>query len=229
MEAVKNKKIVFSDILCRSTALVIDNIGTFLQGAVLAALFAVVMALLPLLFFGLDAIRTIFSYTPGVTIILKPELPSLKILIMMALSLFCIWALMVIFCTGILQIVFDLVDHKKSKISRIWVGDKKIISFLGASLLFVIIVSIGLLLAVIPGLYAMLCLQFFNTYIVDRGMKPVESLKASIALTKEFRWQLLLWAIILIIMHRIIGIFIIPIGLVGHVILYRTLLQFKHA
>ena len=94
-----------------------------------------------------------------------------------------------------------------------------------ASIMTAIIVIIGLVLLIVPGIIAqiMLCLSAF--LVLEKGMKPVEALKESRRMTKGKRWELFLFLLVLVIVN-IVGA--IPAGLGLLVTLPISLLALAH-
>jgi hypothetical protein len=102
--------------------------------------------------------------------------------------------------------------------------------FLGAELLAGLIIAVGFVLLIVPGIIASLGLGFVPFVAVDRGTWPIDSLKESWRITKGHKWQLLLLGLALIALNLIgllalvIGIFVtIPITLLAGAHAYRTL------
>lgn len=94
-----------------------------------------------------------------------------------------------------------------------------------AAILTLIIVGIGLILLIVPGIIAqiMLCLTVF--LVLEKGMKPIDALKESRRMTKGKRWDLFLFLLVLILVN-IVGA--IPMGLGLLVTLPISLLAFAH-
>jgi uncharacterized membrane protein len=98
--------------------------------------------------------------------------------------------------------------------------------FLGAQLLVFLIVFVGLLLLVIPGIIASLGLGFAQYLVVDRGMRPVESLKESWRITKGNKGRILLLGLALLGLN-LLGAIALGIGVL--VTAPLTLLALVHA
>ena len=58
-------------------------------------------------------------------------------------------------------------------------------------MIFWIMVYIGLLLLIVPGIYILLTYCFYGLEIIDRGLGPVEALSRSAKITKGEKWNLL--------------------------------------
>ena len=94
-----------------------------------------------------------------------------------------------------------------------------------ASIVSLIIIGIGLILLIVPGIIAqvMLCLAAF--LVLEKSMKPIEALKESRRMTKGKRWDLFLFILVLILIN-VVGA--LPFGLGLLVTLPVSLLAFAH-
>ena len=84
--------------------------------------------------------------------------------------------------------------------------------FVLASVICGVLTFAGFILLVIPGIIALIGLQFYRYYLVEKGMPAVESIKKSWETTRGHRWQLFL----LLIANALIcfaGLLIFGIGL----------------
>ncbi len=102
--------------------------------------------------------------------------------------------------------------------------------YLGMSILLFIIVGIGLVLIIVPGIYAALAFGLAGYAVVDKGMNPIAALKESARLTKGNRWKLFLFALavvglsILAAIPLFLGLFVMaPVSMLAGIHAYRTL------
>lgn len=102
--------------------------------------------------------------------------------------------------------------------------------FFGTSILLWVIVGIGILLLIVPGVIAAIVFSFALYLVVDKGLAPVEALKESARLTKGNRWRILLLmlAVVGINLLGLIALFVgllvtIPVTVLAMVHAYRTL------
>ena len=102
--------------------------------------------------------------------------------------------------------------------------------FLGAEVLAGIIIFVGFLLLVVPGVIASLGLCFVLYVVIDRGDGPINALKESWRLTKGSKWQLFLLVLALIglnllgLLLLLVGILVtVPITWLAVTHAYRTL------
>jgi uncharacterized membrane protein len=151
-----------------------------------------------------------------------PPPPTLFALVMGLISL------VVSFLVSLGLVNFSLRAH--DNIQTVTIGDlwnpSPIWRFLGAELLVFLIVLVGLLLLVIPGIIASLGLGFAQYLVVDRGMQPVESLKESWRITKGNKGRILLLGLALLGVN-ILGVLALGIGMLVSAPI--TLLAVVHA
>ncbi|HYD93092.1 MAG TPA: DUF975 family protein [Candidatus Paceibacterota bacterium] len=129
---------------------------------------------------------------------------------------------------GILN--FYLRAHEGAgKVGDLW-NPKPFWSYLGVSLLLLLIVGIGFLLLIVPGLILAMMFFFAGYLVVDRGLNPIAALKESYRLTKGNRWKLFLLTLavaglaILGMIPLLLGLLIVvPVTGLASVHAYRTL------
>ena len=93
--------------------------------------------------------------------------------------------------TGMLRILLQLVDKDKSSARELWGTFRFVPRFFVAGIFFLIAVSIGFALFVIPGIWLTLRLFFWKFYIVDKDMGIFECMRASFHATRGIEWDLL--------------------------------------
>jgi uncharacterized membrane protein len=110
-------------------------------------------------------------------------------------------------------ITFSLRAH--DDITRVTLGDlwnpQAFWRFLGAEILVAIIVFVGLLLFVVPGIIAALGLMFALYLVIDRRSGPIEAIKQSWQLTKGHKGQLFLLSLALVGLN-ILGLVALIVG-----------------
>lgn len=115
---------------------------------------------------------------------------------------------------GLLKIVLKLLNSEKPNIKTfLEVTFSQFFRYIGTAILYGICVLVGFILLIVPGIIAILRLQFAYYYVVDKGMGPVEALKASWAATKGETFNIFLYTIVVLIMN-IIGALIFGLGLI---------------
>lgn len=101
---------------------------------------------------------------------------------------------------------------------------------LGATILQSIIVIVGLVLLIIPGIVASLLLSMTQLSVVDKKLNPIEALKASYHLTKKHLWLLFQFMVILVLLNLaglialVVGLFVtLPVSLIAVAYVYKKL------
>ena len=102
--------------------------------------------------------------------------------------------------------------------------------YFGTVILYGIAAAVGLVLLIIPGVIAMLALQFGDYIVIDKGLGPIEALKESMRITRGNLWELLvLFAFIAALniagaLALLVGLFVtVPVSWLAIVHAYRTL------
>lgn len=135
-----------------------------------------------------------------------------------------------IFSLGYLKNIFQALDGEEPQFSAYGQESRKLLKYIGASIVYGIIVLIGMALFIIPGIYLALRLQFFSAFIVDEDCGAIESLRRSWGITQGQVLPLFLLALVIIAISIVgfillgIGIFVAtPIVYAMFLIVYRAL------
>ena len=125
---------------------------------------------------------------------------------------------------GLIRISLEFIGKAKPKIRDI-VYYKPIVRYVLASIVTGIVVILGLVLLIIPGV-------ILATYlIVDKNLGPIEAIKKSWSVTRGNTWNLFFFGILLGLINilgmvcLLVGLFItIPLGMLATTFVYRKLL-----
>lgn len=117
-----------------------------------------------------------------------------------------------IFYVGYIKNTFQTMEGDEPQFSAYLQSGRKIMNYFLANILFGVIVGIGTLLFVLPGIYLGIRLQFFGQCIVEEDAGAVQALKQSWALTKGQFLPLLLLLLAQILI-AIIGLILFGIGI----------------
>lgn len=115
---------------------------------------------------------------------------------------------------GYLKNLFQTLDGIEPQFSAYGQQARKIVTYIVMALLYSLILMVGLIFFIIPGIYFAIRLQFAPAFIVEENMGVIDSLKMSWNITKGNIGQLfLLWLAmtgicILGLIVLIIGIFV---------------------
>jgi uncharacterized membrane protein len=120
-------------------------------------------------------------------------------------------------------------NPETAEISDLW-HPHNFLNYLVANIILGVVVIVGFVLLIVPGIILALTLQFATYLVVDRGLGPIEALKESARITKGNRWNLfaLALAVILIsllgLVALVVGLLVaIPVVSLTIVHAYRTL------
>ncbi len=140
------------------------------------------------------------------------------------------WGLQITVSIGIINVTLRLYDKKKSTNSDLFQHFHLVIPYFLASIIYGLIVLVGLILLVIPGIIWSIKFQYFSYFMVDRGMGPIDALKASSELTNGYKWQLFVLKFLIGIINimgllcLIVGLFVTaPLGMMAEAYAYRKL------
>lgn len=96
------------------------------------------------------------------------------------------------FMLGYIKNMFQTLDGEEPQFSAYGSQSRKIVTYFVASLIYIIAVSIGIILLLVPGIYLAVRLQFCTQFIVEENCGITESLKKSWQLTEGQVMPLLL-------------------------------------
>jgi uncharacterized membrane protein len=136
----------------------------------------------------------------------------------------------VIISMGLMKISLKIVDGEDVAFDDIFSVTHLFFSFLGASILYGLIVAGGMLLLIVPGLVWLVTYWLFQYAVVDRERGAIDSLRAAKEASEGVRWQLALFMGTLVIVNVAgfmalgIGLFItVPVTTIAGAYVYRAL------
>lgn len=91
---------------------------------------------------------------------------------------------------GVIVITLKLVRGEKPELADLFQHYKLFFNYLIGVLLYGLMVILGLILFIIPGVYLGLKYQFVSYFIVDKKMNPIDAFKASGEATQGNIWHL---------------------------------------
>ena len=178
-------------------------------------------------FIGLLIVMGLIEYVPDIiAVIIEEDAPILSIIIQIAS-----FVLSMIIVMGLIKICLRFCDGEKGEFSDLFSCYPLFFKYLIGSILYGLIVVVGLILLIIPGIIWAIKFQFFDYLIVDKGLGPIDALEKSSEITRGVKWDLFLFAILLGIINLmgllclLVGLFVtIPITMVAMAFVYRELL-----
>jgi len=131
---------------------------------------------------------------------------------------------------GIISALIKMVDGSKPVFTDIFRVVNPFWRYLGASVLYAILVTVGVILLIIPGIILSLSLQFYTYLIIDQNLSAFNGLWRSWEITKGSRWKLFGLALLLGLINMagflLLGVGLlwsIPISMLSIAYVYRTL------
>lgn len=132
---------------------------------------------------------------------------------------------------GVLTICLKLYDHKPVEIADLWSCVPKTVDYIVVKFLFSVIVGIGFVLLIVPGLIWSMQFYLASYLVVDRGTGAIAALKGSSVITNGAKWDLGVFASVVLGIN-IVGILCLGVGLMitlpmtmlASVFIYRKLL-----
>ncbi len=142
------------------------------------------------------------------------------------------WVINQIIQMGLIRISLKLNDDQETKFSDLFPFSEKLIDYIVGTILYGLIVIIGTILLIVPGVIWSLKFQFYGYYIVDKNMKPIDALKMSAITSSGKKGNLFVFFIILGLINLVglialfVGLLIsVPVTLMAYVYVYRLLMK----
>jgi len=135
-----------------------------------------------------------------------------------------------IFSLGMIKISLKILDNEEIKIVDIFSQYHLFIRYFLASIIRNLIVFVGFIFFIVPGVIFAIRFGFFDFLIVDKNMRIIESLKKSWYITKGNTLNLFLFYILLFLINVlgffafIVGLFFsVPLTIIAEAFVYRKL------
>ena len=142
------------------------------------------------------------------------------------------WVANIIVSIGMIAIALKFLDNQNPKFEDLFSFRPYFWKYLGASILMVIIVWVGIILFIIPGVYWALKFQFFGYFVVEQGRDPVEAMRMSSRITQSVKWKLFGFGLVLALINIVgticlfVGLLVtVPVTLLAFSFVYRKLLE----
>ena len=180
-------------------------------------------------FVGIVLIIFGVSVLPGIVFGWLAKLFDLPLLSLVGTSIGNIFSLIV--GLGFLRIVLDVHDGREVKTGQLFSEYRLFFKYFVGAILYSLIILVGLLLFIIPGIIWAIKFQFFTYALVDKKLGPIAALKESANITRGVKWNLFIFDILVVLVNMLgfalllVGLFItIPLTAFATVFLYRKLL-----
>jgi hypothetical protein len=158
-------------------------------------------------------IVSIISYVPGIITGAFDEinLPTLAVIFFGIVGL-VFWGLQLLISIGVIKIALKFVKGSTGKVGDLFSGVSCIINYFIGSLLYGLIVVVGLVLLIVPGIIFAIKFQFYQYIIVEKNTGPIDALKQSWHMTDGETLNLILLGLLLFGIN-ILGMLALGIGL----------------
>jgi len=141
------------------------------------------------------------------------------------------FSLSIIISIGLVKIALRFCDNEKGRFADLFSQYPLFPQYLVGSILYGLIVFAGTILLIIPGIIWGIQFCFYDYFIVDKGLGPIEALKRSSAITRGVKWDLFVFFLVLSGINLLgalcllIGLFVtIPTTMVALAFVYRKLM-----
>lgn len=113
---------------------------------------------------------------------------------------------------GITNVALQIAKGLKATFSDFFNISSYYLSYIGATLLYYIVTSLGLILLIIPGIILSLMFYLYAYYVLDKDMGPIEAFKASRRAIYGSKWKLFGFLILATLLN-ILGLLCLGVGL----------------
>jgi len=128
------------------------------------------------------------------------------------------------------RISLDLYDTGETDLSKISDLIPQFLPYLGGKILYGLIVLVGLVLLIVPGIIVSYMFLYVGYLIIDRQLGPIEALKESKVVTDGSKMNLFLFSLVIALINIVgvvcllVGLLVtIPVTLMASVYVYRQL------
>lgn len=195
--------------------------------------------------FGWDAMKTNFWFFVGMLLIVWviQFVPNILKLFVTRTVTIELWASIIIFFIqiaavllslligiGVTKVILGIIAGIKPTYRALFLQYSILLNYIIGAILSGIIIGIGFILLIIPGIIISIRLQFWPYFIIDKKLGPIEALKESVRITKKETWCLFKFGIIILgiqilgMLALLVGLFAsIPTTIMAHAFVYKKL------
>lgn len=166
-------------------------------------------------FVGILAFTFLISYLPTAVAsgFEEIELPTIFTAIFFLVG-FIFWAIQLVISMGLVYIAVKFVKGEKPVFNDLFVKANKIIDWVASTIVYSIIITVGFILLIVPGIIFVTRFQFYQYFIIDQNKGPIEALRLSWRITKGSTWNLILFGLLLLLIN-IAGALVLIVGLLA--------------
>ncbi|MHC5062007.1 MAG: hypothetical protein ACYTFK_13090 [Planctomycetota bacterium] len=141
------------------------------------------------------------------------------------------WLISIILGIGLIKIALSFCDERKPTFGTLFDAADCFWRYLGAGILYLLIVYAGFVLLIVPGIIWAIKFSLCYYFVVDKGLGPIDALKASSRTTMGVKGELFGFGIVcglinmLGLLCLLVGIFATyPVVIVANALVYRQLM-----
>ena len=164
-------------------------------------------------FLGMLAIIVAVNLLVGLVMSLfSEEAPKVLVIAVSAIS----WILDLLISMGVIKITLKFCDQEQATYRDLFSAYRLLLNYLVGSIVYGIMVAIGFVFLIAPGIYLAVKYQFYDYLIIDKGMGPKDAIKRSGVLTEGVKRNLVLFWLALVGIN-ILGMIALGVGLIATV------------
>jgi uncharacterized membrane protein len=110
-----------------------------------------------------------------------------------------------------IAVALAILDGREISSDTVMPSGATFVSYVVASFLFSLMLAVGFVLLVIPGIIVALAFGLFGWALVDKDLDPIEALRHSAQITRGHRWQLFGFVLVAILLN-ILGLLLLVVG-----------------
>lgn len=112
---------------------------------------------------------------------------------------------------GLIKIALKICDDRIPDVGDLFSSYPLVVNYIIASIVYGLMVIVGFIFLIVPGIYLAIKHQFYTYLIVDKGMGPIEAIKESGRITEGVKWNLLGFVVVVALLGA--AVWIIGLGL----------------
>ncbi|MBU6389307.1 hypothetical protein KGQ71_02205 [Patescibacteria group bacterium] len=131
---------------------------------------------------------------------------------------------------GLINVALQIARGQAPRWQDLIAHDRVILRYIGGAIIYGIMVIVGLLIFIFPGIYLTLRYGLFRYFIVDKNSPVLDSFQQSSVITNGVKWNLLAFYIVLGMINVIGALFFmtgliitVPLTVMAEVHIYRQL------
>ncbi|MCD8484822.1 hypothetical protein LRY65_02665 [Candidatus Woesebacteria bacterium] len=136
----------------------------------------------------------------------------------------------IILSFAVLKAMLDVVRGKDIDVSITWKEPKRLWNYFLGSMLYAIIVLVGFVLFIIPGIIFSIKYRYLIYLVIEEDLGPLQAMKRSAEITKGIKWDLLAFDLVTVavaiagFLALLVGLVVaIPLIALAQVVLYTKL------